>query len=297
MTIRFKSKKKLRFKYVWFLIFILIIYVFVSLIKTYSLSYNDKLINIILKEVNPFVESSTNSLSDFIKYVISMDGIIATNEHRVSEISKLDELHFDIQKKPQVYIYNTHDNEKYLGGGNGVIEAAKLIEHKLNEINIPTIVDNRKVTPYLDTSYSTFFQAYAISRKYMVDILNVYNDFDLIIDLHRDSLAREYSYVTIDGINYAKVLFVQGVRYDHYKDNQELANNISNKLKEKYPGISKGIMIKDKDYQHDNYNQDLSSNALLLELGSNNSTWEEVCNTINVLVPIFEEVINEKESV
>ena len=294
---RFKSRKKLSLRIPWFLIIILIIYTIVSIIKSYTLSYtSDKVVNIIIKDMNPFIEKSTNTINDFIKYIINMNGIFK-EEYKVKEVAKLEEFHFDIQEKPQVYIYNTHDNEKYLGGGNGVREAAKLFEHKLNEINIPTIVDDRRVTPYLDTSYSTFFQAYAISRKYIVDILNIYNDFDLIIDLHRDSIAREYSYVTIEGINYAKVLFVQGVRYDHYKDNLELANKISNKLKEKYPGISKGIMIKDKDYQHDHYNQDLSSNAILLELGSNNNTWEEVSNTINVLVPIFKEVINEKESI
>ena len=45
------------------------------------------------------------------------------------------------------------------------------------------------------------------------------------------------------------------------------------------------------------YNQDLNLNVILLELGSNNNTWEEVCNTIDVLVPILKEIIYEKENI
>ena len=257
-----------------------------------KISYDsNKAVLSLLSNVNPYIESDLDIPKLFIEYTLNLDDLF-NSKNNILEVSNVS---FDASIKPQVYIYNTHDTEEYLGG-SGVREASKLFEHKLNEIGIYTIVDDRRVTPYLDTSYSTFYQSYAISRKYLEEYINKYNDFDLVIDLHRDALDREYSYVTIDGVNYAKILFVQGVRYDHYKDNLDLVTRISDMVNSKYKGVSKGIMIKDKDYQHDNYNQDLSSHAMLLELGSNNSTWDEVNNTINILIPIFKEVIYGKEA-
>lgn len=253
---------------------------------------NDKLLLCFLNSTNSYIETNVDPFEKFINYALNLDDLF--NSKYTNNTIKVSNIKFDSSNIPKVYIYNTHDTEEYLGG-SGVREAAKLIEHKLKEIGIDSIVEDRKVTPYLDTSYSTFYQSYAISRKYLEEYINIYNDFDLVIDLHRDALEREYSYKTIDGVNYAKILFVQGVRYDHYKDNLELVTKISDMVNSKYPGVSKGIMIKDKDYQHDNYNQDLSSHAMLLELGSNNSTWDEISNTIDILIPIFKEVIDGKE--
>ena len=290
---RFKSKKKLRSKLIWIVLILIIILLFIICFKNIpKLNYsNDKLLLCFLNSTNSYIETNVDPFEKFIDYALNLDDLFNS---KYSNTIKVSNIKFDSSIMPKVYIYNTHDTEEYLGG-SGVREAAKLIEHKLKEVGIDSIVEDRKVTPYLDTSYSTFYQSYAISRKYLEEYINIYNDFDLVIDLHRDALEREYSYKTIEGVNYAKILFVQGVRYEHYKDNLELVTKISDMVNSKYPGVSKGIMIKDKDYQHDNYNQDLSRNAMLLELGSNNSTWDEISNTIDILIPIFKEVIDGKE--
>lgn len=289
---RFKYKKKISIKCVWILLIIVIIFIIllcISNIPKFSYS-NEKLLLYFLNSNNSYIETD-NLFNDFLRYELNLDDLFNSKYTKEASLDKVD---FDSSVKPKVYIYNTHDTEEYLGGST-VREAAKLIEHKLEDIGIKTIVEENIVTPYLDTSYSTFYQSYAISRKYIEEKIKKYGDFDLVIDLHRDALDREYSYKTIDGINYAKILFVQGVRYENYKDNLELVTKISDMVNLKYPGVSKGIMIKDKEYQHDNYNQDLSRGGMLLELGSNNSTWEEINNTINILVPIFKEVIDGKE--
>ena len=164
----------------------------------------------------------------------------------------------------------------------------------LEKEGISTIIEEGTVTNKLDTSIPTFYQAYAISRTYVENTLHNYANLKLIIDLHRDAIPRENSYIEINGVNYAKILFVQGVRYEKYEENMKLAKKISDKVSSKYPGMSKGIMIKDQTYQHDSYNQDLSTQAILLELGSNNNTWEEITNTISALAPIIKEVLYEE---
>ena len=293
MMKRFKTKYRRNYKIVCIIICIIIFLVIILCFNSIpKLNYSsDKLLLCLLNSTNSYIEVDIKPGRTFINYALNLDDLFNSNYNNEIKVSNIK---FDSSKAPKVYIYNTHDTEEYLGG-SGVREAAKLIEHKLKEAGINTIVEDRKVTPYLDTSHSTFYQSYAISRKYLEEYINTYGDFGLVIDLHRDALEREYSYKTIDGVNYAKILFVQGVRYDHYKDNLDLVTKISDMINSKYPGLSKGIMIKDKDYQHDNYNQDLSRGAMLLELGSNNSTWEEVSNTIDVLIPIFKEVIDGKE--
>ena len=239
------------------------------------------------------MKNNSNIIKEVIKYSINdpFNSKIYTTLYNSSNIT------FNQSTSPLVYIYNTHDTESYLDLNLGVREASLLLKENLEKNGIPTYVEDRRVTPYLDLSYSTFFQAYAISRKYVTEILNTYPEIKLVIDLHRDSIPREASFVKIDNISYAKILFVQGVRYEHYKENLALVNKISDKIKIKYPGLSKGIMIKDKEYQHDSYNQDLSKGAFLLELGSNNNTWAEVSNTIDVLTDVIKEIIYEKESI
>lgn len=258
----------------------------------FKIPINFDITSFLLSDNNHFIKNNTNLVKQIIKYSIEDP----FNSKMYNVVYDTPNINYNISSNPLVYIYNTHDTENYLDG-LGVREASQLMKEELEKLNIPTLIEDRRVTPYLDLSYSTFFQAYAISRKYVEEVLDIYPEIKIVIDLHRDSIPREASYVKIGDIYYAKVLFVQGVRYDNYKDNLALVNKICDKLKEKYPGISKGVMIKDKSYQHDSYNQDLSKGAFLLELGSNNNTFEEITNTIEVLSKIIKEIIYEEKSI
>ncbi len=277
---RFRKRKHIN---ILAILIIVVVFIAYYLINNFNFIDKEDISTVLLNDTNKHIAHSKYIFENTLKKVIY------NSFYNISEIEMLDFKNTN----PLVYIYNTHDKEGYLDYGN-VYDAAKMLEEKLENIGIETVVETEKVSPYLDTSKSTFFQAYAISRSYFEKVINTYPDLRLIIDLHRDSIPREASFVSINGKSYAKVLFVQGVRYDKYEKNLSLVNKISDKLNNKYKGISKGVMIKDKSYQHDSYNQDLSIYALLLELGSNNTNFEEVSNTIDVLVPIIKEVIDEK---
>lgn len=239
-----------------------------------------------MKDTNSHITGKNTIFDAFIKDIINFNNSF----NNTTQIDVKD-IRFQKSNNPRVYIYNTHDKEEYVGNNVGVIAAAKVLENNLEKLGVNTIVEDNIVSQYAAKFGSDNNQGYTISRGYIENILNIYPDLELIIDLHRDSLSRENTYTTIDGINYAKVLFVQGTRYNTYKDNMDLVIKISDKLKEKYPSINKGIMTKNYIY-----NQDINKNIILLELGSNNNTWEEVTNTINVLSPIIKEVLDEKKS-
>jgi len=286
-----KFKAKHRFNYKLFLIIITIIItcVITKVDLKIKINGNNKIINYLLHSTNPYI--TVNYKDDIWNSIFA-----SYNPFNVVENTNTSLVSYVAATIPRVYIYNTHDAEEYLGENVGVRLAANVLKNNLEKKGIPTLVENESVSNYLKATGLNFYQSYTVSRLYLENVLKIYPNLELIIDLHRDSLDREYTYTMIDGVSYAKVLFVQGMRYDTYKDNMELANKLSDKINAKYSTISKGIMLKDKSYQNPNFNQDLNKNAVLLELGSNNNTWDEVNNTIEILTEVIWEVLNEEES-
>jgi len=110
------------------------------------------------------------------------------------------------------------------------------------------------------------------------------NEFDLIIDLHRDAVSKSTTTTVINNQNYAKVMFVANI---NYKENIALANKLNNIINDKYPTLSRGIYNK----YVDNFNQDLNSNVILLELGGNYNKMDEVVLTIDALANSIEELL------
>ena len=86
-----------------------------------------------------------------------------------------------------------------------------------------------------------------------------------------------------EGDLYAKILFVIGTDNEDYEDNLAMANKISSYLNDIIPGISKGISMKDGPLVNGIYNQDFSSNLILIEIGGNENNIIEVSNSINIL--------------
>ena len=131
----------------------------------------------------------------------------------------------------------------------------------------------------------SYEKSYLATRSFLKDKLNEY-EFDLIIDLHRDAVSKDKTTTTIDGKDYAKVMFVANV---NYKDNIALANKLNDIINNKFESLSRGIYNK----YVDNFNQDLNKNVLLLELGGNYNTIDEVLNTIDALALSIKELLYE----
>lgn len=67
----------------------------------------------------------------------------------------------------------------------------------------------------------------------------------------------------------------------------KIAGAINSYLDKHYYGLSRGIFKKYKNKGDGTYNQDLSSNALLVEVGGVDNTLEELYNSIDVLAEAF----------
>lgn len=201
---------------------------------------------------------------------------------------------------PSVYIYNTHQSEAYAGealeGYNikpGVMMASYLLQEKLADQNIKADIMEDNITDYLNLNNMKYSKSYSASRQFLQDALNKYSDYKLIIDLHRDSISKEKSTTIINNKSCVKISFVVGKDHTGYEANLNKATQLNDKIKDKYPELTRGIITKGGAGSNGIYNQDLSPNIILIEMGGPENTIDEVLNTIDLMAPIIGEYINE----
>lgn len=199
--------------------------------------------------------------------------------------------------KPFIYIYSTHQTEGYNAGNlkefnitPDVMMASYLLKDRLEKLGATVLVEERRMSDYLKAHGLTYDDSYKASRCYAEDIVKNHEGIDLIIDLHRDALAKNLSTVQIDNKNYAKILFVLGGKASTYSSNLSLVTNLNNSIKAKYPTLSRGLLARDYSV----YNQDISGHSILLELGGNENTVEEVMNTVEAIAPSIYEIAGEQ---
>lgn len=205
----------------------------------------------------------------------------------------------DINTKPYdpvVYIYNTHQKETYaedfLNFNPSVLDAAHTLRDYLEELDIETYVENNDFYDFLTLNNWDFNKLYDVSRFYLEDTMKRYKNIRLYIDFHRDSIKHDLSTISIDGKDYAKVLFVVGISNENYKENM----NVSKRLNEiiiSRVNISRGILQKSAANANGIYNQDLSKNAILIEVGGYQNKFSEVDNTLKVIAESISDYLNE----
>ena len=91
----------------------------------------------------------------------------------------------------------------------------------------------------------------------------------------------------IEGKRYAKILFVVGLEHDNYKANLDSANKLNELANKYYPNLSRGIYKKEGPGVDGVYNQDISSNSILIELGGIDNNIDDVLNTTEAISNIL----------
>lgn len=293
---KFKSKK-INFKVVIF-ISLLIIFIFsyfylyrdTDILNNYFNSYfssdekYDLKSRLLYDSLNKMISlSSINDYKDEEDNVIIIDNIVDNN------------VKFD-NSKPIVYIYNTHDTEKYsvpFISDYSVTPTVKMVSYifkeHLNNEGISALVENKKIKDYLTKHKLNYYGCYDASRSYIKQA-SKNNDFKMLIDLHRDSVKYKQTLYTKDNKKYAKVMFVVTTKHKSYKKNLRFAEYLNSKLNQDYKGLSRGI-YKRSDVI---FNQDLNDNAILIELGGVDNQIEELNNTLEILSKIIKEYLGEK---
>lgn len=185
-----------------------------------------------------------------------------------------------------VYIYNTHQKEEYQS--NTVKEGSRYLMNLLMERGYDVTYETGDFEVYRVKNNMKYNQAYAVSKKYILKEMNKKNDYDLIIDFHRDSIGRELSVLSYDNKNYAKIMFVVGKGSPNYENVKKMSKTLSNMLNHKIPKLSRGIYEKSS-----HYNQGIDDNMVLIEVGASKNTYEEVTNTLNILALVIDEYLSQ----
>lgn len=194
-----------------------------------------------------------------------------------------------------IYIYNTHDTEGYnlpfisdYSIKPTVKFASYILKDHLNNLNISSYVENNSISEYLKKNNLGYSDSYEASRYYL-NKSSENKNFKIFIDIHRDSVKYDKTLYVKDNKKYAKVLFVLAKKNKNYNNNLKFINYINSKLNENFNGISRGILERNNVI----FNQDISKNAILLEVGGVDNTIEEVNNTLFIIANILKEYINE----
>lgn len=184
-----------------------------------------------------------------------------------------------------IYIYNTHQKEEYQN--KSVKEGSKYLMNLLKEKGYGVTYETNDFEVYRVKNNMKYNQAYAVSQKYILKELSNNDDYDLIIDFHRDSISRNLSVLTHDNKDYAKVMFVVGKGSPNYEEVKKESKTLSDMINYKIPKLSRGIYVKTN-----HYNQGLADHMVLIEVGASTNTYEEVTNTLNILALVIDEYLS-----
>jgi len=327
MHMKLKGKnKKNKHKYIFLIIFIYVIFAYTFY---YSFKYDQSISNetfikfllnngnanfvneykvpyIINKTINYFLHIDfTEPTSLFNESILGIE-LNKSDDDELEHLKEISSYFEDPNKRevtnPIVYIYNSHPLENYsnynleiYGITPNVLMASYLLKEKLISNDIMTIVEETDLTEFLTLNKWSYSQSYRASRIFMLDKQNEYNSLKYYIDIHRDSVNKETSTTLINGRSYAKILFVVGLDNKNYTKNLTLVNKINDLFNKKYPGLSRGILKKEGVNVDGVYNQDISPNAMLIEVGGYENNISEVMNTINAISDVLTIYIGEYE--
>lgn len=194
----------------------------------------------------------------------------------------------DVKKQSNgksIYIYNTHQGEKY--ATNSVKEGSRYLMQLLQNRGYQVDYETTDFELYKTKNHINYAYSYTVSKKYLNNALKEHGNYDLVIDFHRDSVKKSLTTITVDNKDYAKLMFVVGKGSDNYPSVNKCCEKMSSMLNEKIPKISRGVMLKQS-----HYNQGVTKNMVLIEVGAKENTYEEIQNSLNILALVIDEYLS-----
>lgn len=187
----------------------------------------------------------------------------------------------EIEVNKTIGMYSTHNDESYIIGDGkesvygegGIHDIANQLAENLRKKKLNVKYDETLHIPHDSSAYSR-------SRKTANKLLQ--DGASAIFDIHRDGASRSFYLTENNGKKYSKVRIVVGQGNANKEANLQLALwmvGVSEKL---YPWL-----IADIYYGNGKYNQDLTSKALLFEMGCHKIEKEYVKNSVPALADVI----------
>lgn len=202
--------------------------------------------------------------------------------------------------KPQILIYHTHSQEAFADSVPGddsttIMGAGEVLTQILRERYGYNVIHHLGKYDVESRDY-----AYSNAAPALEKVLEENPDIEVVIDLHRDDMPEERHLVTqIQGRPTAQFMFFNGLSRTNttgdidYLENPNLGENLAFSFRmqlaaaEYYPGITRKIYL--KGYR---YNMQYRGKTLLIELGAQNNTVEEIRNACDPLAHILHLVLS-----
>ena len=136
--------------------------------------------------------------------------------------------------------------------------------------------------------YPSYSAAYGNSRKSVEAYLQQYPSIQVVLDLHRDAADLDSggqltTQAVVNGRSSAQIMLVVGTNaggrnHPQWEENMALALKLHAQLEKLYPGLCRPLGCRTE-----RFNQDLSTGALLVEIGAAGDTLEEALVTVEAL--------------
>ena len=232
-------------------------------------------------------------------YTVDASTYTTAEELSVKKLSSVDMKMAKSSSGPQILIYHTHSHEGYadsaaddtattiIGVGEHLAEILRQ-EYGYQVLHHTGVYDEDR-----DYAYSNALPA-------LEQVLKENPTIEVVIDLHRDSVAADTRLVTeIGGQQTARFMFFNGLSRVRelgeigYLPNENLQGNLAfsfqmqKTCEEYYPGLARKIYL--KGYR---YNMHLKPRTLLVELGAQNNTVQEAMNACGPLARVLDMVLS-----
>lgn len=208
--------------------------------------------------------------------------------------------------KPVVMIYHTHSCEAYNPAGMGYTEteAWRTKDQRYNVVNVGStlaqLLESKGIevihdtTDYESPGYST---AYSRTLQALKAKIAERDDIDMFIDLHRnayfESAEISRALELEDGSSLARMMCVIGTgegmeEKPVWQENYKLALRLTNQLNSSLDSIAYPVAVWDG-----RYNQHVSPNAVLIEVGHNMNTLDEANASMKYLADAIAAILIE----
>ena len=188
--------------------------------------------------------------------------------------------------KKAVAIYCTHSDESYtpsdgkssILNGGGIYDVAE---------SFKTALEKEGVTVYYSDENHAPHDAGAYRRSRATAASLAEKGVDAIMDIHRDGIPDPEQYEkTLNGEGVTKVRLLVGRSNQNAEANKSFAAQIKAVGDEMYPGLIKDIYI-----GKGTYNQDLMSQAVLLEFGTYTNQKDDVLHSTRYMADVMNKTL------
>lgn len=269
------------------------------------LAENQKVVNsAFVKQEEPVFTPDYDALQDFSYLKQHYYTVDPTTSVTADKLDAGQFLAFDATMKqdnslPQILIYHTHSQEGFVDSVAGdpsttIVGVGEELARILREEYGFNVIHDTGIYDLPNRDY-----AYSVSAPAIEKILAENPSIEVIIDLHRDGVAKTTHLVQeVGGRETAQFMFFNGISYLNatgdidYLKNPYIKDNLAFSFQMKlaadryYPGFARNIYLKGL-----RYNMHYRSKSLLIEVGAQTNTVQEIMNATEPLAHILAMVL------